>query len=186
MNAIHGRFKIANEDFLYVLSTFIYEPIRWNERFGWRHMCEQEKLAAFYFWREVGKRMHIQDIPQTYEELELYNIEYEKANFIYSDTNRRVGEATRDLFLSWFPRWMRPLLKPGVYAMLDEKMLDAFGFEHPPQWLRNFVANSLKFRGKFLNLLPPLKQAQFFIDSPIPSYPGGYELGNLGASDKVE
>ena len=28
MNHIHGRFAIANDDFLYVLSTFIYEPIR--------------------------------------------------------------------------------------------------------------------------------------------------------------
>ena len=27
MNAIHGRFKIANTDFLYVLSTFVFEPI---------------------------------------------------------------------------------------------------------------------------------------------------------------
>ena len=28
MNAMHGRFPIANEDMLYVLSTFIFEPIR--------------------------------------------------------------------------------------------------------------------------------------------------------------
>ena len=36
LNQLHGRFTIANEDFLYVLSTFIFEPIRWNEQFGWR------------------------------------------------------------------------------------------------------------------------------------------------------
>lgn len=40
MNALHGRFRIANEDFLYVLSTFVFEPIRWNQRFGWRRMTE--------------------------------------------------------------------------------------------------------------------------------------------------
>ena len=34
LNRLHGRFAISNEDFLYVLSTFIYEPIRWNLRFG--------------------------------------------------------------------------------------------------------------------------------------------------------
>ena len=27
MNQIHGRFEIANEDFLYVLSTMVFEPI---------------------------------------------------------------------------------------------------------------------------------------------------------------
>ena len=51
MNQQHARFQIANDDFLYVLSTFIFEPIRWNERFGWRPMCAQEKRAMFYFWR---------------------------------------------------------------------------------------------------------------------------------------
>jgi len=39
MNQLHGRFQIANDDFLYVLSTFIFEPIRWNRKFGWRQMC---------------------------------------------------------------------------------------------------------------------------------------------------
>src|SRR3954451_14697827 len=33
MNQIHGRFAIANDDFLYVLSTFVFEPIRWNARY---------------------------------------------------------------------------------------------------------------------------------------------------------
>jgi hypothetical protein len=79
-------------------------------------MCEKEKLASFYFWREIGQRMHIQNIPPTYEEFERYNLDYERQHFRYSDTNRRVGEATRDLFLSWFPWWMRSPLKPLVYA----------------------------------------------------------------------
>ena len=32
MNRAHSRFDISNDDYLYVLSTFIYEPIRWMER----------------------------------------------------------------------------------------------------------------------------------------------------------
>src|SRR5436190_2800790 len=62
MNQIHGRFAIANSDFLYVLSTFVFEPIRWNARFGWRLMCEREKLGMFHFWRQVGQPMNIKDI----------------------------------------------------------------------------------------------------------------------------
>jgi len=34
---------------LYVLSTLIFEPIRRIERFGWRKMAENEKLASYYF-----------------------------------------------------------------------------------------------------------------------------------------
>ena len=56
MNQIHGRFSIANEDYLYVLSTFVFEPIRWNARFGWRPMCEQERLAMFAFVMWVARR----------------------------------------------------------------------------------------------------------------------------------
>src|SRR5437660_5346349 len=77
MNQLHGRFQIANADFLYVLSTFVFEPIRWNERFGWRLMCEHEKLAMFHFWCEVGRRMNIKDLPESYQQFERYNIDYE-------------------------------------------------------------------------------------------------------------
>ncbi len=62
MNAQHGRFKIANDDFRYVLSTFIYEPIRWNERFGWRLMCDNRAARLLPFLagsrRAHGDRGH--------------------------------------------------------------------------------------------------------------------------------
>lgn len=35
-NRLRGLYPIWNKDFLYVLSAFIYEPIGWNARFGWR------------------------------------------------------------------------------------------------------------------------------------------------------
>ena len=186
MNAIHRRFKIDNADFLYVLSTFIYDPIRWNQRFGWRQMCEQEKLAAFYFWREVGKRMQIENIPESYAEFERYNQDYERENFRYSETNQRVGEATRDLFLSWFPQWMGKVLKPLTYALLDDTMLDAFGFPHPSLLLRQNVANILKLRRKVLQFLPARNQPNFFIDYPTRTYPNGYEISHLGTTEKVQ
>src|SRR5207253_141301 len=72
MNQLHARFAIANDDFLYVLSTFVFEPIRWNARFGWRPLCSQERLALFYFWREVGRRMNLKELPASYEAFEAY------------------------------------------------------------------------------------------------------------------
>jgi hypothetical protein len=103
MNQIHGHFKITNEDFLYVLSTFIYEPIRWIDQFGWRPLCEKERLACFYFWKAVGERMQIYNIPSTYQAFEHSMLDYERQHFQYSESNRQVGEATLNLFLSWFP-----------------------------------------------------------------------------------
>ena len=63
MNEIHQRFNISNEDYLYVLSTFIFEPIRWNKRFAWRPLTDKEIQAGFLFWQKLGKKMHINDIP---------------------------------------------------------------------------------------------------------------------------
>jgi ER-bound oxygenase mpaB/B'/Rubber oxygenase, catalytic domain len=119
MNQLHGRFAITNEDFLYVLSTFVYEPIRWNERFGWRRMCEQERQAFFYFWREVGRRMNIKQLPSDYTAFERYNLDYEKLHFRFTPANHRVGAATCELFASWFPRLLRPLVRRVIYAMLN-------------------------------------------------------------------
>src|SRR3954453_8780623 len=98
MNAQHGRFAIANDDFRYVLSTFIYEPIRWNARFGWREMCETERLAFFPFWGQVGGGMVIKDNAADHGALERYNIEYEIRHFRLTDASRRTGAATIEMF----------------------------------------------------------------------------------------
>ena len=94
MNRIHGRFEIANEDYLYVLSALVFEPIRWNARFGWRPLIEAEKLATFYFWREVGRRMAIRDLPDSYDAFEQFNVDYERAHFAY--TRLRTDDRRRD------------------------------------------------------------------------------------------
>ena len=186
INQIHGHFKISNQDFLYVLSTFLYEPVRWIAQFGWRPLSEKERLACVHFWRAVGERMHMQVIPPTYEAFDRYNLDYERQNFRYSQTNRRVGEATLNLFLGWFPGILHPVLKPCVHTMLDNTMLDTFGFAHPSPQLRRFVANALKLRGQLLRLLPPRKKPDFYVDAPQRSYPQGYELTDLGPPHMLE
>lgn len=148
MNRIHGRFEIANEDFLYVLSSFVFEPIRWNARFGWRPLIQVEKLATFEFWREVGRRMGIRGIPPDYAELERFNEEYERDRFGRTDATERIGRATRDMFLSWFPGLPRRLGGQAIYALMDERLLDAFGFPHPPRTLRRTVETALRARGR--------------------------------------
>jgi hypothetical protein len=180
MNQLHGRFAIANEDFLYVLSTFVLEPIRWNARFGWRRMCEQERLAMFYFWREVGRRMNIQDIPAAYDELERYNVAFERTHYRFTDANQRVGAATRDLFLSWFPRLTHPLVRPAIYAMMDEPTLIAFGFPRPSSFTRRLVTGALKARARLLRRLPRRRRPRLRTAMKHPTYPSGYQIEDLG------
>ncbi|MDB5349685.1 MAG: hypothetical protein JWN86_932 [Planctomycetota bacterium] len=180
MNQLHGRFAIANDDFLYVLSTFIYEPIRWVDRFGWRPMCEHERLAYYYFWREVGRRMNIKDIPGNIEAFEHFNQDYERRHFRFSETNQRVGAATRELFVGWFPRVLAPLTRSTIHAMLDDPLLDAFGFPRPSRFLRWLVPGSLRLRSRVVRFLPPRRLPRLRTETHHPSYPDGYTIEALG------
>jgi hypothetical protein len=180
MNAIHGRFKIRNEDFLYVLSTFVFEPVRWNERFGWRRMIGKERLALFHFWREVGRRMHIRDIPACYEEFERYSADYERENYRFTETNHRVGVAVRDMFKSWFPRWTRPLVERGIYAFMDDPLLRAFGFPEASPGMRRLVETALRARARVLRVLPRRSRPLLRTAMTQRSYPEGYRIEQLG------
>ncbi len=180
MNQIHGRFSIANDDFLYVLSTMVFEPIRWNARFGWRPLVETEKLATFFFWREIGKRMAIHDIPDTYDAFEQFNVEFERERFAYTDAGHRVASATRDMFLDWFPglpkQWGRPL----VYALLDEPLLDALGFPHPSPRLRRIAEGAVRARSRAVGVLPARRSPRLRTLERHRTYRDGYELEKLG------
>lgn len=181
MNSFHGRFDISNDDLLYVLSTFIFEPIRWNEKFGWRLMVEQERLGAFHCWSAIGRRMNIKEIPERYDELERFNVEYERTNFRYSPESARVGRATTDLFLSWFPRIVRPMARLGIYAMLDGSLRRSFGFPDPPGFVKPLGEGALKARARLLRLFPDRKSPRLRTQlKRRRAYPAGYDLEDLG------
>lgn len=181
MNRIHGRFEIANEDFLYVLSTFVFEPIRWIARFGWRDTVEQERLAFFHFWREVGRRMNIRDIPTDYAAFERFNLEYEHVNFRFSEASRRVALATRAMFLAWFlPGPLHWLGEPLLHALMDERLLAAFGFPEPGARTRRLVAGALRTRSRMVRLLPERRGPRLRSEMSHRSYPDGYRTEMLG------
>jgi hypothetical protein len=180
INRLHGRFSIANEDFLYVLSTFLFEPIRWNRHFGWRPMCEQERLGLFYFWRAVGQGMHIQEIPEDYQTFERFNVEYERERFRFTPSNHRVGTATVELFVGWFPRMLAPLVRSAIYALLEPPLLTAFGFPEPSRLMRWAVPSLLKLRAGILRYLPPRRHPRLRTEMVHPSHPHGYVIEQLG------
>ena len=180
MNWVHSHYKIPNDDYLYVLSTFIYEPIGWIDRFGWRPTCTTEKLGYYYFWREVGNRMGITGIPPSFEAFEAWSRSYEREQCRFANTNQRIGAATRELFASWFPGLVRPLVRYGIYAMLDNRMLASFGFPTPWPMTRALLGRALKARGRVVRWLPPRRTPHFFTDNPNRTYRDGYRIEELG------
>lgn len=186
MNWAHGHYKIANNDFLYVLSTFIYEPVRWIDAVGWRKTCANERLAYYYFWRAIGTRMGITDIPPSYDAFETWSRAYEREQFRFTETNQGIGSATRDLFASWFPRVFTPFVRYGIYAMLDDQMIASFGFPKPLPFTRTLLRGSLKLRGHAIRWLPARRRPHFFTDNRNRTHPAGYEISKLGPPRLVE
>ncbi len=81
INRMHGQYAIDNDDLRYVLSTFVYDPIDWIDRFGWRRLSEQERLAAFHFYRQVGLRMGIRALFTDFDEFQQFTVDYEDRHF---------------------------------------------------------------------------------------------------------
>jgi hypothetical protein len=183
MNRLHGRFAISNADYLYVLSTFVFEPIRWMERFGWRAMVPNEQRGLFHFWRAIGRRMNIKDIPTDYDAFERYNREYEQTHFHYTPANRRLAATLRDTYLGWFiPRPAWPLAQPFVYALMDEPLLEAFGFPKPAPALRRLVETAVRARARLVRQLPERRTPRRRTEGGIHhrTYPHGYRIEELG------
>jgi hypothetical protein len=124
--------------------------------------------------------MGITGIPDRYDRFAQFHQAYEAAHLGYSAANQRVGESTLALLLSWFPPPLRPLVKPLVHGIMDDGMLQAFGFPQPHPWQRSLVTQSLRWRGYLVRYLPPRQTPCFYSDEPQRSYPQGYALSDLG------
>lgn len=68
------------DDYRYNLALFVLEPIRWTERLDWRPHSTIERHAFFIFWMEIGRRMGIEDLWSTFEDMRDWVEAYESDN----------------------------------------------------------------------------------------------------------
>lgn len=181
MNRIHGNYSISNDDFLYTLSTFIYEPVRWLDKFGWRKLYPNERLGLFYFWRAVGERMRIENIPDTYEAFEAWSLEYEERTFANTAATQRVANSTRDLLLSFYlPKPLWKMAEPLVYALMDAPLLEAMNYPLPSAAGRRRVEAIMRLRARIMRLLPKHRSPQDMTMWQFPTHPNGYSVDDVG------
>ncbi len=146
MNHIHGHYRIDNADFLFVLATFVLDPIDWIRRYGWRKLTTSEELALFYFFREVGHRMNLTDLPNSLPDLQAFTSDYEDRHFRYTDSNRKIADATVAIVQGWFPRLLHPLVRPTFAALINDKLRLAFGYQRPPVYFISLTTSALWIR----------------------------------------
>ncbi|MFI0238617.1 oxygenase MpaB family protein [Streptomyces sp. NPDC016845] len=179
LNRIHGRYRIADEDFLYVLATTVVGPKRWIDRYGWRRLAPQETESLALVGRRMGEMMGITGAPGTYAGFEQLHDDYERAMFAYDPANRRVAAATLRIMASWYPAPVRRLASRVALAVLDEPLLEALGFRPEPRWLQRAARRGLRVRAAVIRLLPG-RPERFPRRPEARTYPFGWTLDDLG------
>jgi uncharacterized protein (DUF2236 family) len=181
INQMHGSYDISNDDLRYVLSTFVVTPQRWIERYGWRCLTANERLASVRYYQRLGRLMGIKEIPETYEEFSDHMDAYEAEWFRPDPKTRAVADATLGLLTTFYPRPLRRAIRLFSIALLDDHLREAFGYRRPPRVVVALSHAALRLRGRFVRLLPPRRKPLYANDlKRIKSYPGGYLVEKLG------
>lgn len=183
MNHMHGSYDIPNSDMLYVLSTFVVTPARWIDQYGWRALTTNEITASTNYYRAIGARMGIKDIPSTFDDFARLMDTYEEENFAYDAGARVVADSTLALLCTFPPNDKAPakLVRKFSPALMDEPLLDAFRYEHPSPVMRFLSRGALKLRGRLVRWLPVRTTPVFARELPnFRFYPDGYQLEKLG------
>ncbi|MFJ9556903.1 oxygenase MpaB family protein [Nocardiopsis sp. NPDC101807] len=183
MNQMHRSYDIGNDDYRYVLSTFVVMPVRWlNDRgYGWRRLTDHEISAITHYYRRLGKYMGIKDIPGTYEEFRDLLDSYEHEHFAYTEGGRAVSDSTLDLMVTFYPPRVAGLARRFSMAILDDSLIETFRYEPPSRAWRRSADLVLKLRAKVVRRMKPREEPLWADMSPnIRSYPGGYDVDRIG------
>ncbi|RZT88419.1 uncharacterized protein DUF2236 [Pseudonocardia sediminis] len=183
MNRMHRSYDISNDDMRYVLATFVVVPIRWIERWGWRPLTENERVAAANYYRELGRHMGIRDIPVTWREFADLQDAYEARHFGFDTGGRAVADATLELATTFTPndRAPRAVTRTFVRSLMDTPLLAALGYRVPPRAVRAAASAVMHARAAVVRRMPVRTEPVLVRDSPnIRSYPGGYDVRELG------
>ena len=155
--------------------------MRWLERYGWRPVPATERGAAYLYFRSSAAGWGIKEWPTDYDVVAAFLDAYEAERFARTPGGVRTAVATRELFVSWFPKPLAPVLRTGVHALLDPPLLAAFGFPPAPGRVVAAADRALRVRARVVRAMPPrqgLKPAR--AHSTVKGYPNGYVIEQLG------
>ena len=94
--------------------------------------------------------MNIKAIPATYQDFIALADAYEREHFGFDEGGRAVAESTLRLLATFPPSDRLPsaLVRRASFALMDDPLLDAFGFPRPTPLVRALVRAALAARGR--------------------------------------
>lgn len=182
LERVHQGLGIAQEDFRYVLCTFMVTPFRWLATHGWRPVLPAERAACTNFYRELGRRMHIKDLPETFEEASAILDEYEQRFAADTKAGRALMGATLLVFRNRLPKPIRPLAAPLLSSYFgDAKLTSSLGLPTAPPILSAAIRLVYAGRNALLRKRAAATKSWFVPGTPTHDvYPDGYTLDQLG------
>ncbi len=182
MNAMHAAFDLDDDDLHYVLTTFICEPLRWIDRWGWRPLTDAEVTAHLSWYIDLGRHMGLRDLPADLAAHDAFNRDYEAERFRFHPANAEVATASVDMFLcSNLPPILHPAGEVAIRALLDRPLLLALGWAPARPTVVAGVDAAMRARARIQRtLLPERRRPHDLTRVARPTYPGGHTVATLG------
>ncbi|RMZ66116.1 67 kDa myosin-cross-reactive antigen family [Pyrenophora seminiperda CCB06] len=149
MNWIHSRYRgqIKMDQMVYTLCLLTCEALQWIDRYDWRQTTALEKHASWVFWNEVGKRMGLTDVPESFEACAEFIETFEKQHMEPSQDNAVIAKGVFALYASTVPSFLAPVVRAVLVAFMDTRLSGAFKLAPPSTNLfRSFLCFLLALR----------------------------------------
>jgi uncharacterized protein (DUF2236 family) len=179
LNGMHRRWRITNDDYIWVLGTFAVTSIRMMMRAGWRPVTEAEKQVVIDWHVELGTRMGITDIPHDFATFDVWFTAYEARMLCRTDAGEELLKLASGVIASKIPR---PLRRPAfalIPALFEEPARIALGYRRPGPLARGAVRALLRLRAWRRRLSGP-PGTWFTYGAPTTQYPQGWTLDDVG------
>ena len=181
LNRMHRRWEIADEDYLYVLTSFMIVPTRWINTYGPRDVTVEETEATVVFYRELGRLMNIPDLPVSYAEAEAFFDDYEARNVAYSDAGATLMHETRNVMAEQLPWPLKPGAPIFTRLILDDYIADAVGVPRAPARVKALALIVRLARIAAYSVHVIRSDSYFTPGRPVNGvYPRGYQFEELG------
>ncbi|WP_427019386.1 oxygenase MpaB family protein (plasmid) [Pseudarthrobacter sp. P1] len=184
LRRVHKNVPGSSDDFLYVLMTLLVLPLRWVEAHGWRRLTEREKQSAVAFYVELGARMGLGRVPETFEEAGRFLDEYEDRWMGPSPEGATLMKGTSPALTGALPAPLQRHTPLVLALMMDKRQVAlALGLKPAPTLLRYVFNGLLRVRALKARTTPMPTTPAFTPGRANPAvYPNGYALADVGPS----
>lgn len=185
MNALHDRPDVNAEDMTYILNALIVVPTRFMDRYAWRTVTEDERIATWRFYDVLGERMHIADRSASYQDAEQRLCQYEAEFARPSPDGAALTAAVLATLRDRLPRPARPFAGQITSSLVGDALVShALGLPAPNSTLSRTLALGAAGRRQHQRRQPPKEEPSFWPGRPAGAvYPRGYTLDQLGPKE---